>query len=64
MLTEGRVYADAIERLRTYGEVAGYGSLGLSLAEPGEPAQLAVGMRVSANLRTKPQLGRAFLTRL
>ena len=56
--------ADAKEQLKTYGEIAGYGALGVSLAEPGEPAQLAAGMRVADNfwtvLRTEPQLGRAF----
>jgi putative ABC transport system permease protein len=57
-------FADAKEQLKSYGELAGYGTLGVSLAAPGEPAQLAAGLRVSENfwhvLRTEPQLGRAF----
>jgi len=47
-----------------YGEIAGYGVIDLSLAEPGKPAEIILGLRVSANffsiLRTMPQLGRDF----
>jgi predicted permease len=47
-----------------YGEIAAYGVLGLSLSEPGKPAEMVLSLRVSANffsiLRTKPQLGRDF----
>lgn len=57
-------YLDAKERLSSYGEITGYGVIDVSLAEPGQPAQLAGGLRVADNfwgvLRVEPQLGRAF----
>jgi putative ABC transport system permease protein len=47
-----------------YGEVAGYISATTTLSEPGRPAEMAAGLRVTANffstLGTPPQLGRDF----
>jgi predicted permease len=49
---------------RGYGEVAAYVPEEMSLSEPGLPAEMASGLRVSANLlavfRVQPQLGRDF----
>src|SRR5262249_13015415 len=57
-------FLDAKKGLAAYGDVAGYGSFDVSLAQPGEPAELAAGLRVSENfwsvLRVTPQLGRTF----
>lgn len=47
-----------------YGDIAAYASSGMSLSEPGKPAETASGHRISANLfstlGTEPQLGRSF----
>jgi putative ABC transport system permease protein len=47
-----------------YGEIAAYGLVGMSLSEPGKPAEMVSGLRASANffstLGIKPQLGRDF----
>ncbi len=56
---------DAFRGLAGYGEVAAYGRADMSLAEPGRPAEMAAGVRVSANflslLGIEPQLGRSFV---
>ncbi len=50
--------------MNVYGEIAAYGVSDLSLSEPGQPAEMAAGLRISANLfatlGTGPQLGRSF----
>ena len=55
---------DALAALKGYGEIAAYGLADLSLAEPGRPAEMASGLRVSANFFSvfgaRPQLGRDF----
>jgi len=47
-----------------YGDIAAYASSGMSLSEPGKPAETASGHRISANLfstlGTEPRLGRSF----
>ena len=47
-----------------YGEIAAYASSDMSLSEPGKPAEVALGVRTSANLfstlGTEPRLGRSF----
>ncbi|HXT21010.1 MAG TPA: ADOP family duplicated permease, partial [Thermoanaerobaculia bacterium] len=57
-------YLELKSQAANYGEIAGYGDLDLSLAEPGKPAEFAQGMRASANLLstlgTRPLLGRDF----
>jgi putative ABC transport system permease protein len=57
-------FLDAREGLSHYGEITGYGVFDVSLAEPGEPAEFAAGLRTAENfwsvLRVEPQLGRAF----
>lgn len=57
-------YLDLRAQMGGYGEVAAYASTGLSVSQPGEPADIASGLRVSANLfstlGTRPQLGRGF----
>jgi putative ABC transport system permease protein len=57
-------YIDLKSEMSGYGEIATYGPLDMSFSEPGKPPELAVGLRVSANLfstlGTKPQLGRSF----
>lgn len=50
--------------LSSYGDIASYAYASMSLSEPNEPAEIAEGIRVSANFfrvfATQPQLGRAF----
>jgi putative ABC transport system permease protein len=50
--------------IKAYGDVAAYGLSDMSLAAPGEPADMAAGLRVSANLFStlgvEPSLGRSF----
>jgi hypothetical protein len=66
--SRGRVapadYLELQSRTDGYGEIAAYGAWELSLSEPGRPAELALGLRVSARLfstlGSEPQLGRAF----
>jgi putative ABC transport system permease protein len=57
-------YLDLKAEMNGYGEVAAYGGSDMSLAEPGEPARIAAGLRVSANLLSTlgvaPALGRGF----
>lgn len=57
-------YLDLKADAKGYGEIAAYGFADMSLAEPGEPARIAAGLRVSTDLfstlRVQPQLGRAF----
>src|SRR5712691_7987916 len=57
-------YLDLKPEVSGYGEIAAYTSSDMSLSEPGKPAEMAVGLRTSANLfstlDTKPQLGRSF----
>jgi predicted permease len=57
-------YLDLASQATGYGEVAAYALADFSLAAPGQPADLAPGLRVSANffstLRSTPHLGRDF----
>src|SRR5687768_4403093 len=57
-------YLDLIPQAGEYGEIAAYAYSDVSLARPGEPAEVAAGARVSANLLSTlgvtPQLGRDF----
>jgi len=57
-------YLDLKADSHGYGEVAAYGRWDMSLAEPGRPAEMALGLRSSANLFSalgaRPLLGRAF----
>ena len=57
-------YLDLKSEMTGYGEIAGYGFSDMSLSAPGEPAEMAHGLRVSpdffAILRVAPQLGRGF----
>ena len=57
-------YTDLVDRAAAYGELAGYAYTDMNLSRPGEPAELATGARVSANLLSTlgvmPQLGRDF----
>lgn len=60
--------ADAVDFMSSaakgYGELSAYGIVDLSLAEPGRPAEMVGGLRVSSNffsvLGVSPQLGRNF----
>src|SRR5688572_24752706 len=57
-------YVDLMARAKEYGDIAAYAYSDMSLARPGDPAELAAGARVSANLLSTigvtPQLGRDF----
>ena len=57
-------YLDLKSEMSGYGEIAAYTSSDMSLSEPGKPAEMAQGLRISANLfstlGTTPQLGRSF----
>jgi putative ABC transport system permease protein len=57
-------YLDLTSEMSTYGEIAAYAPADMNLSEPGEPADTARGLRISANLfstlGTEPQLGRGF----
>ena len=57
-------YLDLKSELNGYGEIAAYGISEMSVSEPGEPAEMAHGLRISANLFSTlgvgPQLGRSF----
>ncbi len=57
-------YLDLRSQKEGYGEIAAYGRAEMSLAEPGRPAEMAAGVRASANLfatlGVQPELGRTF----
>ncbi len=57
-------YLDLKSQTSGYGEIAAYAPSGMSLSEPGQPAETASGLRSSANLLstlgTEPRLGRDF----
>ncbi len=57
-------YLDLKSEMNGYGEIAAYAGSDMSLSEPGKPAGIAEGLRISANLfstlGTQPQLGRTF----
>ena len=57
-------YLDLRPQLRGYGEVAAYAFADMNLSEPGQPAEMALGLRISDNLfstlRIQPELGRSF----
>lgn len=57
-------YLDLKSEMKGYGDIAAYADSDVSLAEPGKPAEMADGLRASANLfstlGTEPQLGRSF----
>jgi predicted permease len=57
-------YLDLRSQMTAYGEIAGYGFSDMSLSAPGEPAEMAHGLRVSANffptVGVAPRLGRGF----
>ena len=57
-------YLDLKSEMNGYGEIAAYAVSDMSLSEPGKPAEMAGGLRISANLfstlgiepRARPQL--------
>src|SRR5262245_48420681 len=57
-------YLDLKADTSGYGDIAAYAAMDMSLSEPGKPAELAIGLRATANLfdtlGTRPLLGRAF----
>ena len=57
-------YLDLRSEMNGYGEIAAYARSDMSLSEPGKAAEMAEGLRISANLfstlGTEPQLGRSF----
>ncbi len=57
-------YLDLKAEMSGYGEIATYGISEMSLSAPGEPAEMARGLRISANLFSvlgvEPELGRSF----
>ncbi len=57
-------YLDLKSEMSGYGEIAAYAGSDFSVSEPGKPAEMAVGLRASANLFSTlgatPQLGRSF----
>jgi predicted permease len=57
-------YFDLKHEMGGYGEIAGYGISEMSVSEPGEPAEIARGLRISANLFStlgvEPHRGRTF----
>ena len=59
-----RDYLDLKSEMNGYSEIAAYGVSDMSLAEPGRPAEMAPGLRVSPNLFStlgiEPRLGRSF----
>lgn len=56
-------YRDLQLEANGYGEIAAYAPSGMSLSTPGEPAEMASGLRISADLFSvlgiRPELGRA-----
>jgi predicted permease len=57
-------YLDLKTEMKGYGDIAAYAVSDMSLAEPGNPAETAEGIRITANLFSvlgvKPMLGRGF----
>ena len=57
-------YLDLEAEASPYGEITGYVSSSMSVAEPGKPAELALGLRAAADLfpvlGARPHLGRVF----
>jgi putative ABC transport system permease protein len=57
-------YLDLKPQMDGYGEVAAYAFSNMNVSEPGKPAEMAEGLRISANLFStlgiQPQLGRGF----
>lgn len=57
-------YLDLKSEMKGYGEIAAYGVSDMSVSEPGEPAEMAPGLQISANffstLGAEPELGRSF----
>jgi predicted permease len=57
-------YLDLKPEISGYGEIAAYAFSDMSLSEPGKPAEMTDGLRISANLfsvlGTSPRLGRSF----
>jgi predicted permease len=57
-------YLDLKAEMNGYGEIAAYAFSDMSLSEPGEPADMARGLHISANLLSTlgiaPELGRGF----
>ena len=57
-------YLDLKPEMGGYGEIAAYAFTDMSIAEPGKPAEMADGLRVSANLfstlGSRPARGRSF----
>jgi predicted permease len=57
-------YLDLKSQMSGYGEIAAYGPADMSLAEPGKPAEMISGLRISTNLFStlgvEPQVGRVF----
>ena len=55
-------YLDLKPQMNGYGEIAAYGFADMNLSAPGEPAEMARGLRISANffstLGVQPDLGR------
>ena len=55
-------YLDVKSEMNRYGEIAAYASSDIVLSEPGKPAEMVLGLRISANLfstlGTTPQVGR------
>ena len=57
-------YLDVKAEMNGYGKIAAYAFTDMNLSAPGEPADTAAGLRISANLFStlgvEPQLGRGF----
>ncbi len=57
-------YLDLKSEMKGYGEIAAYGVSDVSVSAPGEPAEMAPGLQISANffatLGAQPELGRVF----
>ena len=57
-------YLDLVPEMNGYGKIAAYAFADMNLSQPGEPADTASGLKISANLFStlgvEPQLGRGF----
>jgi predicted permease len=57
-------YLDLTSQMNGYGQIAAYGAVDMSVSEPGAPAEIVSGLRISTNLFStlgaQPQLGRGF----